>query len=208
MKFSVIIPSYLGDYRSAAKDRDKKIVRAVHSVLNQTFKDFEVIIVADGCDKTVELYFEHFEKYDNIDCWHIQKCKIWTGGPRDTGIDKANGDYIVYLDVDDLMGKNHLQNLSDGLKEFDWVWFDDIRFSPKKKVWFQNPCDIRILGKHGTSNICHKRSLPYRWDHKGYAHDYYFIKNLKRNTNHTKINGGEYYVCHIPGSNEGKGYDC
>jgi len=206
MKFSIIMPSFLGEYRTAARNRDQKFVRAIKSCLNQSFQDFEVVIISDGCDKTVTLFQDNFPE-ENIRCFKIPKSKLWSGVPRQTGIEQAKGDYIVYLDTDDILGKDHLQNISNGLGTFDWVWFNDIRYSPHSEEWYQNPCDIMMIGKHGTSNICHKRSLPYKWDHSGYAHDYYFIKHLKQNINYTKIEGGQYYVCHIPNSNEGKGYD-
>jgi glycosyltransferase involved in cell wall biosynthesis len=164
-----------------------------------------VIVVADGCEKTVKIV-EQIQD-ERVSCYLISKTKIWSGEPRNVGINQAIGDFIVYLDVDDLFGMNHLQNISTGLSTYDWVWFDDVRYNPKTDQWYQNPCDIRQVGKHGTSNICHKRTLPYKWDHVGYSHDYYFIKHLKQNTNYKKIEGGEYYVCHIPNSNLGKGYD-
>lgn len=205
MKFSVIIPSYLGDYRTAAADRDSKIIRAINSVLFQSFNDLEVIVIADGCEKTIELMGTLTD--ERISTYFIEKAKTWSGTPRNAGIEKAKGDYILYLDIDDIYGTNHLKNISEGLNGFDWVWFDDIRYYPKTQQWYLNNCDIRVVGKHGTSNICHKRSLSYRWDYNGYAHDYYFIKQLKENTNYAKIPGGEYYVCHIPHSNIGKGYD-
>jgi glycosyltransferase involved in cell wall biosynthesis len=205
MKYSVILASYLGEYRTAAIDRDRKILRAVYSVINQTCQDFEIIVVADGCEKTVEIM--ELVTDPRLTTILIPKAKIWSGVPRNTGIEQAKGDFITYLDIDDLYGDNHLQNIANGLNGFDWVWFDDIRYHPRSNNWYVNPCDIRIMGKHGTSNICHKRSLPYRWDHEGYAHDYYFIKHLKQNTNFSKIEGGEYYVMHLPHSNVDKGYD-
>lgn len=205
MKFSVIIPSYLGNYRTAATNREDKLVRAVLSVLSQTCKDFEVIVIADGCQKTVEIM--KLIKDDRVTTSIINKSKIWSGAPRNVGIEMAQGDYIIYLDIDDLYGDNHLQNIANGLSGFDWVWFDDIRYYPKTEQWYINHCDIRIAGKNGTSNICHKRSLPVRWDFEGYAHDYYFIKSLRNYTNFTKIEGGEYYVMHVPHSDKGKGWD-
>ena len=205
MKFSVVIPSYLGQYRTAAKDRDTKIIRAVNSVLNQTHQDFEVLVIADGCNETIKVMNQITD--ERVIVYSIPKSKIWSGEPRNTGINEATGEYIVYLDIDDLFGENHLSNIAKGLGDYDWVWFNDIRYSPATGEWYENPCNIRMIGAHGTSNICHKQSMPYRWDHKGYAHDYYFIKNLKQNLNYTKIPGGEYYVCHIPHSNIGKGYD-
>jgi glycosyltransferase involved in cell wall biosynthesis len=205
MKFSVVIPSFLGEYRTAAKDRDFKIIRAVNSVLTQTYQDFEVIVVADGCEKTVEVMKQIEDT--RVHTILIPKSKTWSGEPRNTGIENATGEFILYLDIDDIFGERHLENIFNGLKTYDWVWFDDIRFEPKLEQWYENPCDIIRMGKHGTSNICHKRTLPYRWDHVGYAHDYYFIKHLKQNMNYTKIEGGEYYVCHVPRSTLGEGYD-
>ena len=202
MKYSIIIPSYLGEYRNAAKDREVKIYRAINSVLNQTFQDFEIIVIADGCTKTIDLVNEIEDK--RIQGIYIGKAKLWSGIPRNVGIDFAKGDYIAYLDIDDLFGVNHLEKINEGLKSFDWVWFDDIRYLVDG--WYQNSCDINRSGYNGTSNICHKRSLPYRWG-GGYAHDYFFIKQLRQNKNYTKIEGPEYYVMHIPNSNIGKGYD-
>jgi glycosyltransferase involved in cell wall biosynthesis len=205
MKFSIVIPSYLGQYRNAAKNRDTKILRAINSVLNQTFQDFEVIVISDGCQKTIDIVSRIEDT--RVNCYYIEKTKTWSGEPRNAGIEVAKGDFILYLDVDDLYGENHLKNISTQLGTYDWVWFDDIRYAPKLDEWYANRCLIQQMGKHGTSNICHKRSLPYKWDHVGYAHDYYFIKHLRQNTNFAKIEGGEYYVMHVPDSTLGKGYD-
>ena len=205
MKFSVIIPSYLGPYRTAAANRDSKIVRAINSVLHQTFQDFEIVVIADGCQKTVDIVSGIDD--ERVSVHLIPKSRIWTGGPRNKGLDEAVGEYIVYLDIDDIFGDNHLQNIYNGLNGYDWVWFDDVRYSIKIKQWYENKCNIMQIGHHGTSNICHRSSLPYRWDHKGYAHDYYFIKYLKREHNNARIEGGEYYVRHLPNSTLGKGYD-
>ena len=205
MRFSVICPSYLGPYRTAAHNRDQKILRAIESVLGQSFSDVELIVIADGCEKTVEIV--KTVKDERVKCIHIDKAKLWSGVPRNTGLDAAQGDFITYLDIDDVYGKDHLQTINDGLNGFDWVWFDDVRYSPLLKKWYTNTCDIVRVGSHGTSNICHRRSLPYRWNFNGYAHDHYFIKQLRQNMSFAKIQAGEYYVAHIPDSNIGKGYD-
>ena len=198
MKFSIIMQSFLGDYRNCASHRDTKILRAVNSALNQSLQDFELIVIADGCQKTIDIISKIED--ERVSCYLIQKAKIWSGEPRTAGINVAKGDYIVYLDIDDLFGPDHLKNISEGLKDFEWVWFNDIRYMPKTHQWYENPCDVNILGKHGTSNVCHKRSLSVRWNHSGYAHDHYFIAQMKElYKNYTKIQGGEYYVCHIPG---------
>lgn len=201
MRFSVIMASTMSDYPTAASNREGKILRAINSVQKQTFLDWELIIIADGCEKTMEIVKDI--KDCRVSSGMIPKSKMWSGTPRNEGLLKATGEFITYLDIDDIYGENHLKNIDSQIGFFDWVWFDDVRYSPKLKQWYENPCDINTISKHGTSNVCHKRSLPARWTHVGYAHDYYFVLALKQNKNFAKINGGEYYVCHIPGGPQG-----
>jgi glycosyltransferase involved in cell wall biosynthesis len=201
MRFSIIMPSFLGDYRTAASNREQKILRAVNSVLNQSFEDWELIVVADGCEKTVEIMSKIHDQ--RIRCILIEKSRLWSGEPRNTGLESAKGEFILYLDIDDLYGVDHLKKIDSQLNGYDWVWFDDVRYSVQMKQWYENPCDINKISMHGTSNVCHKKSMPARWDYTGYAHDYYFILHLKDSKNFAKIQGGEYYVCHIPGGPQG-----
>jgi glycosyltransferase involved in cell wall biosynthesis len=199
MKFSIVIASYLGSYVGAAHNREQKLARAIASAQNQSFKDFEIIVVADGCEKTMELVKDAF----NVRSFLIPRGKLFGGGPRNKGIEEAKGDYIVYLDIDDIYGLNHLEKISNHLVSYDWVWYNDLRWDGK---WHENPCDINQIGKHGTSNICHKK-LGVKWDVRGYAHDYYFVQKLLKFKNYKKIPTPEYYVAHVPGTGRHGGYD-
>ena len=205
MKFSIVIPSYLGSYPSAARGRDEKLQRAIHSCLNQTFTDFEVHVVCDGCKKSYEIASSISDP--RIHVWMIERKKLWSGYPRNKGIDEAQGEFITYFDIDDILGDKHLEIIASGLSDYDWVWYNDIRYRTAGDYWVENPCNINVLGKHGTSNITHKKSLEMRWDEDGkYAHDYVFVQKLLTNKNFAKIVTPEYYVCHVPGMQSG-GYD-
>jgi glycosyltransferase involved in cell wall biosynthesis len=206
MRFSIVIPSYLGPYAGAARQREEKLPRAIQSCLNQTFTDFEVHVVCDGCDKSFEIASKFTDP--RIHVWKIHHRKLWSGYPRNKGIDEAKGEYIIYLDIDDVYGQNHLEIVDSGLDGMDWVWYNDIRYKPTHDGWFENDCDINVLSRHGTSNICHKTSLRMRWEEDGkYAHDYVFVQKLLTNPNYKKIATPEYYVCHVPGTGLSGGYD-
>ena len=200
MKFSIVIASLLIPYVGSARDKEKKLVRAVASAQNQTFRDFEIIVVADGCEKTMEIIKDTI----NVRSFLIPRGKMFSGGPRDKGIEEAQGEYIVYLDIDDIYGLKHLEKINSHLNSYDWVWYNDIRWNSK---WYENHCDIYQIGKHGTSNICHKRSLGVRWDINGYAHDYHFVRKLFKFKNFAKIPTPEYYVAHVPATGRHGGYD-
>jgi glycosyltransferase involved in cell wall biosynthesis len=140
----------------------------------------------------------------NVRSFIIPRGKHFGGGPRNKGIDEAEGEYIVYLDIDDFYGPDHLLKINEGLGTYDWVWYNDIRWNGK---WYENFCDIYHVGKHGTSNICHKKSLGVKWDVSGYAHDYHFVQKLLKFKNFKKIGTPEYYVAHVPASGRHGGYD-
>ena len=201
MKFSVVMPSYLAPYAGAASNREGKLIRAVNSVISQSFPDWELHVVADGCKQTMEI-MEQFTD-ERVKTWYINHKKLWSGAPRNKGIEEAKGEWIIYLDIDDLYGDDHLKKVAEGLGNYNWVWYNDIRWHPRFKVWFDNPCNIKVLSQHGTSNICHK--VRMLWDEEGrYAHDFFFVKKLRQNPNYTKISTPEYYVAHLPGRG---GYD-
>ncbi len=205
-RFSVIMQSYLGDYPGSAKDKDKKIVRAIDSVINQTLKDWELIVIADGCEKTFDIVTHKYEGNAQINCLFIPKQPFWSGTARDIGKFEGKGDYIIYLDIDDYYGKKHLETIDDQFGNWDWVYYNDLVWNGK---WMERICNIRRIGQHGTSNICFKRSMQVDWSiYIGYAHDHYVIANLvKKYNNFTKIATPGYYVCHLPPHNGGKGYD-
>jgi glycosyltransferase involved in cell wall biosynthesis len=200
MRFSIVMASLLAPYPGAAHDREDKLLRAVASAQQQSFKDFEIIVVADGCKRTIELV----EDAVNVRSFLIERGKLFGGGPRNKGIVEAKGDYIVYLDIDDLHGSEHLAIINKNLNGEDWVWFNDIRYDGG---WKENFCDIYQIGKHGTSNICHKRELDVKWNVSGYAHDYHFVRELLKFKNFKKIETPEYYVCHVPGTGRTNGYE-
>lgn len=198
MKFSIVIQSYLGDYKGAAKNRDTKILRAINSCLNQTYKDFEIIVVADGCEKTFYIIQENYSDNKLVDCYLINKQSLWSGKARNFGILKATGDMIIYLDIDDYYGENHLESISNQIKQYDWVYFNDKLLDTTGK-FIERKALIDHKFQNGTSNICHKRSLNVKWNGSGYGYDdWSIISELKKYTNFAKIETPEYIVCHLP----------
>jgi glycosyltransferase involved in cell wall biosynthesis len=88
-RLSVIIPSY---------QRSKTILRALESVSNQTFRDFEIIVIDDGStDGTADVVSQYSDKVVYI--WQPNR------GPsaaRNVGIENSSGEFIAFLDADDI----------------------------------------------------------------------------------------------------------
>jgi len=197
---SIVMPSYLGQYKRAAKDRDTKILRAISSVTKQCFREWELIIVADGCERTLEIVDPLLSRDERLRLEFIEKAPLWSGRPRNTGISLAQGKYICYLDIDDIFAPDHLSSMLPEMDGQDWYWFDDYKFNIKDRNFRHVKRNVNKLGNCGTSNIMHRPHLAKWNDRDNYAHDWRFIQKLKKASRKYKyIKGGRYLVCHIPG---------
>ena len=91
-KVSIIIPTY---------NRANLLSRAIKSILNQTFKDFELIIVDDGSTDNTRQVVEKFQKEDSRIKYIWQENSGAPARPKNTGIKNSTGEYIAFLDDDD-----------------------------------------------------------------------------------------------------------
>ena len=113
-KISVVIPTY---------NRADLISETLDSVLAQTYRDFEVIVVDDGStDDTIKL----LSKYGQ-DIRIIGQENQGAGSARNTGIREAKGEFIAFLDSDDLWLPKKLERqiaFLDRNRDLSWVYTD------------------------------------------------------------------------------------
>lgn len=203
MKISIVMPSYLGVYPGAASNRVSKFKRAVNSVLKQTYRDWELIIVSDGCHRTNDIYRNEFSKDSRITLVDIEKQDLFSGDVRQAGINICKGDLICFLDSDDTFGVGHIEIMRNNIKEifseYDWFYYNDYIKVDDENSALRN---VEISeGLIGTSSICFKRSMNASWSGcNGYGHDWKFIQRLKaESSKFKKIYGLDYYVHHVSG---------
>ncbi len=111
---SVITPVY---------NAEKFIKQTIESVINQTYKDWEMILVDDcSTDSSFEIISDYAKKYSNIKVFKNEK----NSGPVDTrnfAIENASGRYIAMLDSDDLWKPEKLE------KQIKFMQENDVYFS-------------------------------------------------------------------------------
>lgn len=90
-KVSIIMPVY---------NVEKYIDASIQSVINQTYTDFELILVDDGStDSSPQICDDYAEKYHNIRVIHTENNN--RAKARDTGVQAAQGEYLLFVDSDD-----------------------------------------------------------------------------------------------------------
>lgn len=102
---SVIIPMY---------NRQEYIEECISSVLSQTYKSLEIILIDDGStDRTVEICNELKDKFSNIRLALINHAGV--SAARNKGIDLSRGKYLFFLDSDDIIHPRLIETLVTGL---------------------------------------------------------------------------------------------
>ncbi len=100
-KFSIIVPVY---------NVEKYIEKCLNSIFNQSFKDYEVIVVNDGTkDNSMDIV-------NKFDVKVINQKNQGLSEARNSGVKAAHGDYLVFIDSDDYIEKDLLKNINKSLE--------------------------------------------------------------------------------------------
>lgn len=104
-KISVIIPFY---------NEEERISRCIDSLIAQTFKDFEILLINDGStDNTAKIVEKYAENHKNITL--INQKNSGQGAARNNGIRKSQAPYITFVDADDYVDCEYLNMLYESL---------------------------------------------------------------------------------------------
>ncbi|MBU1883794.1 glycosyltransferase [bacterium] len=109
---SVIIPLY---------NSQRYISETIESVINQTYTNWELIVVDDCSTDTSREIVKEFEKKDSR--IRLVESQVNFGGParpRNIGIEHTKGEFIAFLDSDDMWLKDKLEKQIDFLREYDY----------------------------------------------------------------------------------------
>ena len=116
IKVSVVIPCY---------NVENYLEKCLDSIINQTLKEIEIIVVNDGStDSTLKILKEYLKKDDRIILIDQKNSGLATS--RNNGTDKATGKYIYYIDSDDYLDLTALEELYEKLEKekLDTLFFD------------------------------------------------------------------------------------
>ena len=160
---SVVVPIY---------NVEKYLPQCLDSLLNQTYENLEIICINDGSpDNSLQILHDYANKDNRIKI--ISQKNKGLSGARNTGMRNANGEFIYFIDSDDWLSSDYLQNMYDvmvkenvdvvinGLHAYSW---DDGRVRIKKSryegVFEENKFNLRkTLGSVMAWNKLYRREF-------------------------------------------------
>ncbi len=149
MKISIVVPVY---------NAEKFLKECIESVLNQTNSNWELVLVDDGStDKSAQICDSFAKEYANK-IYSFHKKNEGQFLTRQYGINKSTGDYIGFLDADDLLDKSYVETILNCIENdssvevicFNFSEFEDDFFKEVKKLeknQFRTKEELKVLHK-------------------------------------------------------------
>lgn len=127
---TVIVPCY---------NVEKYIEKGLNSLINQTLKDIEIIVINDGSNDNTLKILNDFKKNDKR-IRIIDKKNEGVSAARNIGLKEAKGKYICFMDSDDWLEKDFLEKMYNKISEndYDMVACDTYAIYPNKKKYIKS----------------------------------------------------------------------
>lgn len=201
-KVSIIVPVY---------NCEKYILRCVNSLLNQTYKNTEILLIDDGStDNSLEICNYLSKENANVHVFH--KINEGLSATRNFGIEKAKGDYIGFVDSDDYVSIDFyerlvelLENHEDSIASANIIrFFED---ETRKIIFKMGNCHLdyeeflkNLLLHKGDVSVCNKLFptnliKKYRFQENKLNEDLLFFFSFKFVKIYYANINGYYYFC-------------
>ena len=128
-KISIIVPIY---------NEEENLRKCIESLINQTYKELEIILINDGStDKSKEI----IESFKDKRIIAIHKKNTGISDTRNIGIGKSTGDYIMFVDSDDYLELNCIERLIETAEKenSEIVMFNYYLETPSKRIEIKLP---------------------------------------------------------------------
>ena len=141
---SVILPTF---------NRAYCLAESIHSVLDQSFTDFELIVVDDG---STDDTFALLQQFPAVQLIRLNE-NHGVSYARNRGMEQAKGEWIAFLDSDDLWDKDKL------VKQLNWLAHQaDYHAIHTNEIWLRNGVRVNPMDKHRKySGAIFRQCLPF-----------------------------------------------
>lgn len=142
-KVSIIIPTY---------NREKELSTCIDSLLNQTYKDIEIIVINDGSKDNTDTLIN---SYKDKRIKYYKRTNHGIGSSRNYGLEKSTGDYVSFIDSDDYIDKNFIEKMLNKVtkEDLDLVICDYYNFYKNKTK------ELVTIPKFNNTNIKDNKNL-------------------------------------------------
>lgn len=145
LKYSLVVSIY---------NIEKYVSKCIDSIIHQTYKNIEILLIDDGStDKSKLICDEYALKDDRVKVIHKENAGL--GMARNTGLENATGDYILFIDGDDFIDMQLIEVCDKYLKEnqYDILAYDFFLYYDDNHIETNGNCKSKLYSKKEIKEI-------------------------------------------------------
>ena len=135
----------------------KYLQKCLENLTKIKYSDFEVLLINDFADKNPKQIILKYSNKLNLRCYTAKEKTIGVGNARNIGLEKANGEYIMFVDVDDTIDENLLTNLQEYIDEKIEMIKYKMKIINQEKEFLTDEISFDVTdGQEGFNKLCYK----------------------------------------------------
>lgn len=173
-KYSFVVPVF---------NVEKYLSQCIESILFQTVKDFELILIDDeSSDKSGDICDYYQERDERITVIHKKNEGVSIA--RNTGIREAKGDFIIFVDSDDWLNTNLLQTIDCYTNDYELIFFGHIKHFANGGMIAYHPSENSCKRKEGIDDIIFQLKINQeRFEYFGFTWNKVFKSSVIKESN-------------------------
>lgn len=166
---SIVVTSY---------NLEKYIVKCLESIVNQNYKDFELLIIDDGSRDDSVIYAQNFLSDKDVNYKIYKKENGGVSSARNYGLNNSNGEYIVFIDGDDVIAEDFLGSLYKMIDDTDFS-FCNYQFVKTQSIESDDiNKEVTIYTKDELLEAFNKRTISFLLPSMLFRKDFLLKNNL------------------------------
>jgi hypothetical protein len=151
---SIVIPVY---------NQAKKLAKCLDSITEQSYKNYEVIVVNDGSQENIGVVIDKFKPVFGAKLKYLMQNNQGAPVARNHGAKEAKGDFLLFCDADLVMQPNMLQTMLKTLKNNERASYaySSFKFGPKTfKLWDFDEAKLKQMPYITTTSLIRTKDFP------------------------------------------------
>lgn len=185
---------------------EKYIEKCLESIVNQDYKDFEIVLVDDGSNDSSKEFALEFLKDKNVKYLLVEKENGGLSSARNAGLSNSNGDYVVFIDGDDYISKDFLLVLNRLVEENKTDFsFCSFSFIKRQDVFEVAEANEVLFTRDELLSLFLKRTISFVVTSMLFKKSFLLNNNLFFNEN-TKFSEDQMFIWNVIFASERSAY--
>lgn len=172
---------------------EKYITKCLDSIINQEYRNFELVLVNDGSTDNCAKVASDYLKDKEVEWKLINKTNGGQGSSRNAGLKECKGDFVLFMDSDDAVANNFLSSLIDAIEPGYDFSFCNFKFVNEQFIDREKEEEKRVFNKEELLDAFLKRTISFVVPSMLFRKDF-LVKQRIRHNEKTRFSEDQLFI--------------